>query len=173
LTFGMWSSSDHHADAARQPSLTAVLSVQESIGVIRFIVWVCVRNRRTSAITGTGLPAVGVRKQPECQRAGVRWIALFGFYLYPRFIAISHANAIGIRLRKIAKMRESRRGSKRKRHTPVATKLRPNSKADGPVIDSVFCCFKGCPQLGQVIASLLNECEHEGHIIKGIVLYIC
>jgi hypothetical protein len=36
---------------------------------------------RTSAITGTGLLAVGVCKQPECQHVCVRWIALFGLFL--------------------------------------------------------------------------------------------
>ena len=38
---------------------------------------------RTSEITGVGLLAVGARKRPECQRAGVRWIALlFGLFVY-------------------------------------------------------------------------------------------
>jgi len=37
-------------------------------------------NELTSAITGTGPLAVGVRKQPECQRVGVRCIALFELF---------------------------------------------------------------------------------------------
>ena len=35
---------------------------------------------RISAITGTGLLAVGVRKWPECQRVGVCWIALSNYF---------------------------------------------------------------------------------------------
>jgi hypothetical protein len=44
------------------------------------LIWLVLFFCPTSRITYPGQLAVGVRKQPECQWVGIRWMRLFGLF---------------------------------------------------------------------------------------------